>query len=97
MNTNSRMSYVAQRIENIPNTNKKFDLHVGDKVKINRTADKDGRFWTVTGIYDRMFMCKDRLGIHQTFTKLEYLLNEVVKVRSYNSNGEEISNAGSPN
>lgn len=62
----------------IPNTNKRFDLAIGDKVKINRKYDRDGKYYTVTGIYDNIFTVKDRYGAPGSFTKREYLLNEIV-------------------
>lgn len=64
--------------EFIPNNRRTFDLQVGDKVKT--LVGKEAHFWTVIGIYERVFMCIDRYKAKQSFTKREYLLGEVMLV-----------------
>lgn len=66
---------------------KHFDLCVGDRVK-HTYSNGSGNlrklnvdFWTVTAIYPHVFMVENRWGEKTTFTKTEYEMNILVKVR----------------
>lgn len=75
---NTYKNNLIEKTDMIPNSNKRFDLVVGDKVKINRKYDQDGKYYTVTGIYPNIFTVRDKDGWVSSFTKREYLLNEIV-------------------